>query len=206
MFFPLWLLWQLIFTKCPFLMSWKDFVIHCILPVETQRNRNVTSWLRDRACARTGLSYLAGHYFILSGCLPVSIPMILTSLPQSPGFFSPIVTGPQETEAARISCNHRPALNHNCVNLITSGVLSLHLGHKVAPRPHTFLLISGWRCVTEGVGSNNRVELLVFPWIPSGGQQTIAQELGGCGEVGNQVMQSQPGGPLSLSTNKPAPL
>lgn len=128
------------------------------------------------------------------------------STPKSRVFFFPIVTGPQETEAARISCNHSPALNHNCVNLITSGVLSLHLGHKVAPRPHTFLLISGWRCVTEGVGSNNRVELLVFPWIPSGGQQTIAQELGGCGEVGNQVMQSQPGGPLSLSTNKPAPL
>lgn len=58
------------------------------------------------------------------------------------------------------------------------------LEHKVAPRPHTFLLISGWCPVTKGVGSNNHVELLMLPWIPSGGKQTIPLGLGSCGEVG----------------------
>lgn len=104
----------------------------------------------------------------------------------------PTVTGPQETEAARISCHPNPALSHNCVNLVTSGVLSPHLEDEVAPRPHTFLLISGWCCVTRGVGSNNHMELLMLPWIPSGGKQIIPPGMGSSGEVGTCYTKARP--------------
>lgn len=65
-----------------------------------------------------------------------------------------------------------PALKHNCANSITSGVLSLHLGCKVALRPHPFLLISGSCFSNKGVGSSNCPELLIVLWILSGSEQS----------------------------------